>query len=102
MKITIKHIISTIGFVCFLFLAVGSTEDSGSSGSSSGSSSKSSSSSSRESTQKYHNVSGGSSSSISTCRTCGLSYTVASLPYGDYCSQGCCAAYEGVSSKCGY
>jgi hypothetical protein len=28
MKIMIKHVLSTIGLVCFLFLAVGSTEDS--------------------------------------------------------------------------
>ena len=53
-----------------------------------------------ESENKYYNVSGGSSSSISTCKTCGLSYTVAILPYGKYCSQGCCRAYEGMSSKC--
>ena len=41
-------------------------------------------------------------SHISTCATCGTSYCVESLPYDEYCSQGCCAAYEGISSKCGY
>ena len=35
MTITIKHILSIIGLICFLFLAVGSTEDSGSSSSNS-------------------------------------------------------------------
>jgi len=49
---------------------------------------------------KYYNVTGGSSSSISTCKTCGISYTVANLPYGKYCSQACCRAIEGMSSKC--
>ena len=48
MTITIKHVLSTIGFVCFLFLAVGSTEDSGSSSSTSKSSSSSSNSSLKE------------------------------------------------------
>ena len=41
-------------------------------------------------------------SHISTCATCGTSYCVEYLPYDEYCSQGCCAAYEGISSKCGY
>ena len=41
-------------------------------------------------------------SHISTCATCGTSYCVEYLSYGKYCSQGCCAAYEGISSKCGY
>ena len=59
-----------------------------------------SSSSSGESENKYYNVSGGSSSSsISTCKTCGISYTVAILPYGKYCSKRCCVAYEGMSSE---
>ena len=31
MKITIKHLLSIIGLTCFLLLAIGSTEDSGSS-----------------------------------------------------------------------
>jgi len=39
---------------------------------------------------------------ISQCATCGTSYCVQYLPYGKYCSQNCCAAYEGLSSECGY
>ena len=38
---------------------------------------------------------------MSTCATCGTSYCVESLLYGEYCSQGCCRAYEGTSWKCG-
>jgi len=107
MKITIKHILSIIGLICFLFLAVGSTEDSDSSSSSSKSSS-SSSSSSRKSENTYNeekvcqDAYGNWHSQMSTCSTCGTSYCVEYLPYGEYCSQGCCAAYEGLSSKCGY
>ena len=39
-----------------------------------------------------------------TCYTCGTTYCnhYNSLDYGKYCSQGCCAAYEGISSICGY
>ena len=107
MKITIKHILSTIGLVCFLFLAVGSTEDSGSSSSTSKSSSSSSSSSRKTENTDYEkkvcqDPYGNWHSHISTCATCGISYCVEYLPYGEYCSQGCCAAYEGISSKCGY
>ena len=40
-------------------------------------------------------------SDISTCKTCGISYSVASLPYGKYCSQRCCTAVKGMSSDCG-
>ena len=53
-------------------------------------------------TREYKNVSGESSPHLSTCRTCGISYTVARLPYGKYCSQSCCITYEGLSSECGY
>ena len=39
-----------------------------------------------------------------TCYTCGTTYCndYNSLDYGKYCSQNCCAAYEGLSTKCGY
>ncbi len=39
-----------------------------------------------------------------TCYTCGTRYCndYNSLDYGKYCSQSCCAAYEGLSYKCGY
>ena len=74
-----------IGFICILFFAVSCGGNSGTSKSESTSTSSS-----------------GSSSSVSTCKTCGISYNVANLPYGKYCSQNCCAAYEGLSSKCGY
>ena len=48
MKLTIKHILSIIGLICFLFLAVGSSENSDSSSSGSKSSSSSSNSSLKE------------------------------------------------------
>ena len=39
---------------------------------------------------------------MSTCATCGTSYCVEYLQYGEYCSQGCCRAIENYpSSKCG-
>jgi len=41
-------------------------------------------------------------SHMSTCATCGTSYCVEYLQYGEYCSQECCGAYEGLSPKCGY
>ena len=48
----------------------------------------------------YKNVSGGESKHISTCRGCGISYTIRSLPYGsgNYCSKECCI----MMGKCGF
>ena len=101
-----KHITSIVGMVCFLILLVGS-EDSGSSSSGSKSSS-SSTSASRKSENTYNkdkvcqDAYGNWHSYMSTCSTCGTSYCVEYLPYGEYCSQSCCATYEGISSQCGY
>ena len=95
-----KYIPSIMGLTCTLLILFSCNGNSNSNKSATSSSSSSSSSKTEENT--YYNVSGGSSSSISTCKTCGISYTVASLPFGKYCSQNCCAAYEGLSSKCGY
>ena len=92
-----------IGFICILFFAVSCGGNSGTSKSKS-----TSNSSSRKSENTYNeekvcqDAYGNWHSSMSTCSTCGISYCVASLPYGKYCSQNCCAAYEGLSSKCGY
>lgn len=79
---------------------------------SSSSSSTSSSSTSSSSSRKTENTDyeekvckdayGNWHSHMSTCYTCGTSYCVEYLQYGEYCSQTCCAAYEGISSKCGY
>ena len=51
----------------------------------------------------YYDVYGRPSNHISTCYTCGTSYTVETLPYmNKYCSQACCGAYEGLHPSCGY
>ena len=56
-----------------------------------------------EAGEVYYDVYGKPSNHISTCYTCGISYTVETLPYMDkYCSQGCCGAYEGLHPGCGY
>jgi len=75
--------------------------------SSSSSSYQSSSSSRRTENTDYEkkvcqDPSGKWHSHISTCATCGTSYCVEYLQYGEYCSQGCCRAIENYpSSKCG-
>ena len=33
-------------------------------------------------------------SHMSTCSSCGISYCLEYLPYGNYCSQNCCVARE--------
>ena len=109
MKIIINNILSTTVLACFLFFAIGSVDDSSSTSSKSSKSNSSSSSSSNYSTPKQsknekvcQDAYGQWHSYISQCYTCGTSYCVQYLPYGKYCSQSCCAAYEGISSECGY
>ena len=89
----------------FLIFAVGSIDDSATSSSKSNSKSSSSSSSSNNSKPKTCQDAYGNWRTYSLrCYTCGTSYCSdrSSLAYGKYCSQSCCAAYEGISSKCGY
>jgi hypothetical protein len=45
-------------------------------------------------TKKYKNVLGGTSKHLSTCKTCGTSYTIETLPYGEYCSKNCYNVYN--------
>jgi len=53
--------------------------------------------------ERYYDVYGREHNHISTCYTCGISYTVQTLPYLDkYCSQTCCGAYERDLRNCGY
>ncbi len=106
MNKTIKHSFSLVSLIIFFIFAVGSTDDSSSSSSKSSSSRSSSSSSSSYSKPKKtcQDVYGNWRAYSLRCYTCGTSYCTdySSLPYGKYCSQSCCAAYEGISSKCGY
>ena len=98
MKLHIKTILLTI--TCLMLAGCGESDNY--------KDSNSSSSSSRGPSKKQYSEKvcqdpyGRWHSSISRCSTCGTSYCVEYLPYGQYCSQGCCAAYEGLSSKCGY
>ena len=56
-----------------------------------------------EEKERYYDVYGREHNHISTCYTCGISYTVQTLPYlGKYCSQTCCGAYERDLRDCGY
>ena len=53
--------------------------------------------------ERYYDVYVREHNHISTCYTCGISYTVQTLPYlGKYCSQTCCGAYERDLRDCGY
>ena len=53
--------------------------------------------------ERYYDVYGREHNHISTCYTCGISYTIQTLPYlGKYCSQTCCGAYERDLRDCGY
>ena len=95
--------------VCYLSFTVSysffSVDDSGVSSKSSSSRSSSSSSSSYSKPKKTCQDAYGNWRTYSLrCYTCGTSYCSdrSSLAYGKYCSQSCCAAYEGISSKCGY
>jgi len=81
---SIKHILSTIGLVCFLFLAVGSTEDSKSS---SGSSSKSSSSSKWDCGWCGGNISGRGYNTIMR------QINQPANEYSHYCSRGCATSF---------
>ena len=109
----LKHILSLTTLTFFVILAIGS-DDSASSPSSvldDDSSVWENEEPSSSSSNSYYNdydekvcqdAYGQWHSHISRCSTCGISYCVEYLPYGEYCSQNCCAAYEGLSSKCGY
>tara|TARA_Y100001960_G_scaffold217658_1_gene227556 strand:+ start:93 stop:413 length:321 start_codon:yes stop_codon:yes gene_type:complete len=106
MKILKNNFLSLMLITCFIFFAIGSIDEPNSGSSKSKSSSSSSSSYSKPKKSKNDKVCqdayGQWHSYISQCYTCGTSYCVQYLPYGKYCSQSCCAAYEGISSKCGY
>ncbi len=106
MNKTIKHSFSLVSLIIFFIFALGSTDDSSSSSSKSSSSRSSSSSSSSYSKPKKtcQDAYGNWRTYSLRCYTCGTSYCSdrSSLAYGKYCSQSCCAAYEGISSKCGY
>ena len=57
--------------------------------------------SSSDSSSGYSSSQSTSKSKTITCKTCGITYEGSTLPYGKYCSQRCCVAYEGMSSECG-
>jgi len=83
MTITIKNILSTIGLACFLFLAVGSTEDSGSN----------SSSSKRSSTSKWNCGWCGGNISGRGYNTIMRQIKQPANEYSHYCSRSCATSF---------
>ena len=97
-----NNLLSIMSILCFLFLAIGSVDESDFDDFDSGSDYNYTAPKSSRDEKVCQDAYGNWHSHISRCSTCGISYCVQYLPYGDYCSQACCAAYEGLSSKCGY